>query len=337
MKTKLINIAKIVITTGALLGFVGVASALGTWTAPPSGTAPTCPSGYAGCDAPVNISASTQSKPGTLGLQGLLNIGSTVLNGTLKITGIGTPTAGRILQSDPSGTGNVIWAAPPAAFTGVVTDATLTGAGTSPSPLHVVGGGSGTVSGTTNYIAKFTSATAVGNSAMYESGGNIGIGTTTPGELVQAYSNPNNALLAVQSGTNSIWGVQANHASNTLSIGPLSSSHAVSPQMTVSGSGVDVPGALTNAGHNVCRQDGVNCPAPAAGIPIYMAAHNPAGGSWGSLECDYFSDNATTDIPYYHFGTHDVDWSYTLTSHPYCRAEYTTSYWPNTLVGHLIP
>jgi hypothetical protein len=42
------------------------------------------------------------------------------------------------------------------------------------------GSGSGTVSGTTNYLSKFTSATAVGNSGMYETSGRIGIGSTTP-------------------------------------------------------------------------------------------------------------------------------------------------------------
>ena len=44
-------------------------------------------------------------------------------------------------------------------------------------------GGSGTVtgSGTTNYVPKFTSSTALGNSALYDGGGsNIGIGTNNP-------------------------------------------------------------------------------------------------------------------------------------------------------------
>jgi hypothetical protein len=35
-------------------------------------------------------------------------------------------------------------------------------------------------SGTTNYLAKFTASGVVGNSAVFESGGNVGIGTTTP-------------------------------------------------------------------------------------------------------------------------------------------------------------
>ena len=39
------------------------------------------------------------------------------------------------------------------------------------------GGGSGTVSGSTNYIAKFTSETAIGTSSISETGSNVGIGT----------------------------------------------------------------------------------------------------------------------------------------------------------------
>jgi len=41
------------------------------------------------------------------------------------------------------------------------------------------------VSGTTNYLPKFTSGTSLGNSVVYETaGGNVGIGTTTPGALL---------------------------------------------------------------------------------------------------------------------------------------------------------
>jgi hypothetical protein len=41
------------------------------------------------------------------------------------------------------------------------------------------GGGGVTGSGTTNYLSKWTSATALGNSLIYESGTNVGIGTLT--------------------------------------------------------------------------------------------------------------------------------------------------------------
>jgi len=73
--------------------------------------------------------------------------------GTAQVTGFKLPTgaaAGRVLTSDASGTGT--WQSLPGG----------------------IGGG-----GTSGYLTKFTGAATIGNSAAYESGGNIGIGTTT--------------------------------------------------------------------------------------------------------------------------------------------------------------
>lgn len=49
-------------------------------------------------------------------------------------------------------------------------------------------GGGGTVSGTTNYIAKFTSSTAVGDSLLFDDGTNVGIGTTTPASKLNVFN-----------------------------------------------------------------------------------------------------------------------------------------------------
>lgn len=43
--------------------------------------------------------------------------------------------------------------------------------------------GSANISGTTNYLVKFTSSTAGGNSSVYDNGGKVGIGTTAPKSL----------------------------------------------------------------------------------------------------------------------------------------------------------
>jgi len=52
----------------------------------------------------------------------------------------------------------------------------------SPSPApDVIPNVTPTGSGTTNYLPLWTSATNLGNSAIYQSGNNIGIGTTAPG------------------------------------------------------------------------------------------------------------------------------------------------------------
>ena len=44
-------------------------------------------------------------------------------------------------------------------------------------------------SGATNYLPKFTSSTTLGNSVFYESGGKIGLGTTTPDEKLHVVGN----------------------------------------------------------------------------------------------------------------------------------------------------
>jgi hypothetical protein len=44
--------------------------------------------------------------------------------------------------------------------------------------------GPGTVNGTLNYVAKFTSATGVGNSSMFDNGSSVGLGTTSPNSLL---------------------------------------------------------------------------------------------------------------------------------------------------------
>lgn len=51
------------------------------------------------------------------------------------------------------------------------------------------GGGSISGSGTTNYIPKFTSSTAVGNSQLFDDGTNVGIGTATAGSKAQINGN----------------------------------------------------------------------------------------------------------------------------------------------------
>jgi hypothetical protein len=50
-------------------------------------------------------------------------------------------------------------------------------------------GGGGSVSGTTNYIAKFTSSTAVGDSQLFDNGTNVGVGTATAGSKLQINGN----------------------------------------------------------------------------------------------------------------------------------------------------
>jgi hypothetical protein len=64
------------------------------------------------------------------------------------------------------------------------------------------GGGGIGGSGTANYVAKFTDATTIGNSQIYDNGTNVGIGTTSPVEKLQVAGNVNiDNRLFVRSGS----------------------------------------------------------------------------------------------------------------------------------------
>jgi hypothetical protein len=52
------------------------------------------------------------------------------------------------------------------------------------STQAIPGGGGISGSGTTNYVAKFTGASSIGNSQLFDNGTNVGIGTTTPTTLL---------------------------------------------------------------------------------------------------------------------------------------------------------
>jgi len=65
---------------------------------------------------------------------------------------------------------------------------------------RVDGNGIG-VSGTTNYVSKFTSANSIGNSQIYDNGTNVGIGTSSPAAALHLYQNRYSLY-----GPNSTWG-----------------------------------------------------------------------------------------------------------------------------------
>jgi hypothetical protein len=85
---------------------------------------------------------------GTTNITGQLTLGSTITNGT---------------------------------YTYTLPGATGTLALTSAIPANPVGG-----TGTTNYLSKFTAASTIGNSLVYDNGTNVGIGTTSPNHILTA-------------------------------------------------------------------------------------------------------------------------------------------------------
>jgi hypothetical protein len=64
------------------------------------------------------------------------------------------------------------------------------------------GGGTVTGTGTTNYISKWTSSTAIGNSQIFDNGTSVGIGTTSPSNKVDIFTTNRTALNTVGSGLN---------------------------------------------------------------------------------------------------------------------------------------
>jgi hypothetical protein len=108
------------IFTGIVFLFVAHAFA---WTNPPTGTPPNCPSGYPGCDAPLNVGGTAQHKTGPLAVNSAsdpasgvalsvagLGAFTSVAAGTLQVTG-GSPSVGKVLTA-VDGTGLAQWSAP---------------------------------------------------------------------------------------------------------------------------------------------------------------------------------------------------------------------------------
>lgn len=173
---------------------------------PTGATGATGPQGPAGPAGPVGATGATGSQ-GPAGADG-----KTVLNGTTNPTaGIGVngdfyintstnlifgPKAGGVWPTGVSLVG-------PTGPTGA------TGATGATGPA-----GSANISGTTNYLVKFTGATTGGNSIIYDNGSKIGIGTTSPATKLEA-SGTSNQFLRVTSTTAGTVGIELKRNGST--------------------------------------------------------------------------------------------------------------------------
>jgi len=145
----------------------------------PTGAGATGPTGVAGATGPSGAAGAT-------GPTGAGATGPTGAAGTAGATG----------HTGANGATGVAGATGIAGPTGVAGATGVTGAT-----------GPGTVNGTVNYVAKFTAATALGNSQIFDNGTSVGIGNTAPTSLLSVGSGTmaGSALagINVSTGTNS--------------------------------------------------------------------------------------------------------------------------------------
>ncbi|MBI2050618.1 MAG: hypothetical protein HYT31_02325 [Parcubacteria group bacterium] len=134
------------------------------------------------------------------------------------------------------------------------------------------GAGTITGSGSTNYISKWTGASSLGNSTVYDNG-NVGIGTAGPGYPLHVMDNNSTSIVSTDSddGVKRWSGLRvARQGSEKWFVGIDDSGSesllfrraGTTNDVTISTSGVLAATTnITVAGQNVCRQDGTNCPA----------------------------------------------------------------------------
>ena len=204
-------------------GSVGATGATGPigLTGPAGPAGPTGATGLTGATGPVG----PQGLTGAQGVAGPAGpVGATGATGPIGLTGPAGPSGpagatgltgatGPQGPIGPAGTTGTPGAAGPA---GPIGPAGPQGpAGADAQTLSITGStlsisngnsvilpsGGGSVNGTTNYIPKFTSATAIGNSAFYETSGRIGLGTTTPTAKLQIQSTDSIPVAASYSST----------------------------------------------------------------------------------------------------------------------------------------
>lgn len=167
-------------------------------------TGPTGPTGATGDIGPTGLQGPAGGPTGPTGATGATgDTGATGANG-----GATGPTGdtGPMGATGPSGVNGTTG---PTGDMGVTGDTGPTGAMGATGPTGATGAtGPGSVSGTINYISKFTpNGTSLGNSLVYDNGSFVGIGTTGPTARLNVVgavpdANPINVSVSTTGGTN---------------------------------------------------------------------------------------------------------------------------------------
>ena len=158
----------------------------------PGQTGPSGPTGPTG----ANGSNGNTGPTGSQGAQG--NTGPTGTAGSNGNTGPTGPTGTAGTNGNTGATG------PTGAASTVAGPTGPTGVGaTGPTGVGATGPtGPGSVNGTVNYIAKFTAATAVGNSRVFDNGTSVGIATITPNYDLQVNNTGSDASIQLTNTSN---------------------------------------------------------------------------------------------------------------------------------------
>jgi hypothetical protein len=179
-------------TTTLIAGIIlaGLGTAASAWTGPQN-TPPTCVEGQAGCDAPLNVGTGNQVKNGGLSVNALSVYGGSYVQGSLGV-GVVNPAqaldvAGYINTSQgitfPTEPSSTFWMKN-SSFTGGTT--LFAGMGTANNSVINIIMDSDATTGIIRLGASSDPATAAITPYMVlQKGGNIGIGTPSPTQLLQ--------------------------------------------------------------------------------------------------------------------------------------------------------
>lgn len=178
-----------------------------------------------------NVGIGTANPGAKLEVNGQVKANSAEINGQIKITG-GSPGANKILTSDTNGLAT--WQTP-------------------------TGGLSG--SGSTNYIAKFTGASSLNNSIIYDNGTNVGIGTAGPSQKLDVVGYiKGQSGLCIGNDCRGSWpsfsGITGGGTTNRITKF-TSGSNVGDSQISDSGSLVTIPTILQVSGNRIMGSDGL--------------------------------------------------------------------------------